>query len=953
MSPRAAVAIRRAAEREPSPENYAALAVLNLVDGHPEKAVPLLRDAHNQRPSDPRFLNDLAAASLAVYDNTGDPWDALEAVDVAAQADHLEPSAPARFNLALALERLDIRVRAVAAWERYLGLDSNSPWAEEAEQRLIDLKAAIARAQASPQLPTIPAVSVTDFPDNPWARRQFGERVLLTRWAERILAHQPAEAEATLAQAEALAETLTLEGGRLLKASIAVIRGAEKSGDQARLNLLTQGHQAFGQAFFLWRGEHASEARARVTDAIRYLGAAETPFELRARVLQAWMAKEPDWNELRKIGEEAEAGGYAAIVAEERRIAAYRIDLEGRKDASSDVYQDSQRRYEILGEWEMATLLSTMRTEELTDLGRDRESSVELSIALAAGPWMADPWDRYSVYVVAAVAASNRFSRAAVELRMEAADACRGLPERPLCAIDSWLRVAALTPDADTAEDALQHADALLPKVPPSDGKVRTVIDLTMARARWLGGNDRDESDREDAVALYAEAAKRYEAKKLLLSASDAHARRARLVKALGHSQEAVREYWAALEIFRRWDQTDRFRPELAEKRLPEVLRDTYEALIGTELDLAGSGVSSEAFLLSEEMRNRLAPRRSSVIVLPTATHIASVPNGTAVVEYALFGDRAAAWILTGSHLDQVKLTPPWGFATSIASLEKERNLEKWKRTTGSLYQAFLTPILERLPAGTDRLVIVPDSQLYGLPFRALWNPDTGRYLDEDFTVSLAPSASQRSGEAQLSVTSEDRLTVLSLGFQKFVSDLHLTELVQAEAEAALVLDVYGYRSNPCSASNWEEFRRCAQQADIIHLATHAKADSGAGQSWLAFPGEIVSIEILWKELPNLANHPLVVLSACQSVATVKGGEGLGGLARPFLASGARAVIGTLWKIGDADAASLLLSLHRAYRVTMDGGEALRESRERLDRWDVRPWVWGGVEIVEITKFSS
>ena len=112
--------IKRAAERSPSPENNAALAVFDIVQGRPEAAVPRLRKAHADKPSDPRFLNDLAAASLAVYEDNGDPWAALEAIEMAAQADRLEPSPPARFNMALALERLDVRVRAIAAWERYL-----------------------------------------------------------------------------------------------------------------------------------------------------------------------------------------------------------------------------------------------------------------------------------------------------------------------------------------------------------------------------------------------------------------------------------------------------------------------------------------------------------------------------------------------------------------------------------------------------------------------------------------------------------------------------------------------------------------------------------------------------------------------------------------------------------------------------------------------------------------
>jgi CHAT domain-containing protein len=88
------------------------------------------------------------------------------------------------------------------------------------------------------------------------------------------------------------------------------------------------------------------------------------------------------------------------------------------------------------------------------------------------------------------------------------------------------------------------------------------------------------------------------------------------------------------------------------------------------------------------------------------------------------------------------------------------------------------------------------------------------------------------------------------------------------------------------------------------------------------------------------------VLSACQSVASAGGGEGLGGLARPFLANGARAVVGTLWKIGDEDAASLFPAFHQAYRESGDVAQALRQMRQALEDWQEKPWVWGAVEAV-------
>lgn len=162
-----AKAIWRANEREPLPENRATLAILHLVEGRPDTATQYLREAHAKKPKDPRFLNDLAAALLAINEATGDPWPALEAFEVAQDSERLERSLPALFNQALALSRLGLRARAPEAWQRYKEQDASSAWAEEAAQRLEGLERKVSNSL------------------NPWAERQRGEVMLLTRWAGR------------------------------------------------------------------------------------------------------------------------------------------------------------------------------------------------------------------------------------------------------------------------------------------------------------------------------------------------------------------------------------------------------------------------------------------------------------------------------------------------------------------------------------------------------------------------------------------------------------------------------------------------------------------------------------------------------------------------------------------------------------------------------------------------
>ncbi|HXO42918.1 MAG TPA: CHAT domain-containing protein [Thermoanaerobaculia bacterium] len=949
ISPALRSDIGRAEEREPSPENLGTLAVANLVMGEPARAVQELRQALADQPDEPRLLNDLAVGLLALAATTGDLSLRLDAVEAVEHSLEVRPSLPARFNSALALEMLGLRTRAVAAWRRYLDEDPRSGWGREAAERLDRLTAEAAGRQGEEFLRR-PDAALEALGHNPWADRQLGERTLLGRWAERTLAGDPASAERALADIDEVTAVLSAESGRLLAESAAAIHAAERTADRERLDRLARGHAAFIRAFRLYRSEHAPEAHELLAEAIADLAAAASPFELRARLLHAATSPEADWAEIDLVARLAEDHGLPALAAEAQREAAYRMSLEGRFIPALDAYAKAQRSFTALGETELAAVLGAMRGELFALVGNESMAMAHLSAALAVAPALSDPWNRYSIYVVGASATSRRFGRSAIELRREAAKACQGLPERPLCAVDSMLWIARLTTNAEVGAGALERAGALLTRVPASAGKKRTAIDLAAARARWLSESERSAGDHEEAAELFAAAARSYQALGHVPAAARAHAGRAHVLESLARDAESAAEYREALRVFRIWDQTDRVRTEDAGERLPPELRESYERLLGLELAAAAPAPSRAAFLLAEEMHDRLTPRRLAHLATAQAADLdswlASWPPRTAVVEYALANGKATAWLLSSRRFEQVALTPRPGLAERIRSATAARNAESWQSGTSALFDELVAPVMARLPAGTARLLVIPDAELYGVPFRALWDASSGRYLDEELTVALAPSLRQAVAPSHGEPANSPRpLPVLSLGFREFASNLGLDPLAHAVQEAATVQAIYGVANADCGGNDWQTFCRCAPRAAVIHLATHAAASSTSSGTWLAFPRETISLSRLWRELPELAAQPLVVLSSCQS-ATGGSGEGLGGLVRPFLASGARAVVGTLWRIDDADAATLFPALHRAFRRSGDAAGALREARAALPEWRSRPWAWGGAVAV-------
>jgi CHAT domain-containing protein len=137
---------------------------------------------------------------------------------------------------------------------------------------------------------------------------------------------------------------------------------------------------------------------------------------------------------------------------------------------------------------------------------------------------------------------------------------------------------------------------------------------------------------------------------------------------------------------------------------------------------------------------------------------------------------------------------------------------------------------------------------------------------------------------------------------------------------------------------------------EILHLATHALVDDQSpGQSSLALaPGDGEDGFLGAGELGQLhLGADLVVLSACRTAGgALIGGEGVQGLTAPLLATGARAVVATLWPIGDRGTARLVEDMYRGLARGTTVGEALQQAkRAALARGETTA-VWAAFTLV-------
>ena len=138
LSPDARIAIANIEKGQPADANQLRTrAIAALMIAQADVAVTTLEDAARKQPNDARILSDLSAAYLSRAERTGRIDDNQLALGNATKALEIDRAlTTALFNRALALERLGEVKDALAAWQAYVAVDTQSGWADEARAHL-------------------------------------------------------------------------------------------------------------------------------------------------------------------------------------------------------------------------------------------------------------------------------------------------------------------------------------------------------------------------------------------------------------------------------------------------------------------------------------------------------------------------------------------------------------------------------------------------------------------------------------------------------------------------------------------------------------------------------------------------------------------------------------------------------------------------------------------------
>src|SRR6266498_2671439 len=322
-----------------------------------------------------------------------------------------------------------------------------------------------------------------------------------------------------------------------------------------------------------------------------------------------------------------------------------------------------------------------------------------------------------------------------------------------------------------------------------------------------------------------------------------------------------------------------------------------------------------------------------------------------------------------------------------------------------TLSRMLLGPVAQRL--GGKRLVVVAPGALSYLPFAALPAPEDKKPLAGDYEpliakheVATVPSASvlsiirretagrQRatksvavladpvfevsdprlesikngnsSGETPAAPAADEELSGLTRAIRTMnFSDARagFTRLAFSRQEAdsiiALTPKETGLKATDFNASRELAMSRQLSEYRILHFATHGLLNgehpelSGLVFSLIDQEGKPQDGFLRLHEIYNLQlSADLIVLSACETgLGKEIKGEGLIGLTRGFMYSGAPRVVASLWNVDDLATAELMkLFDQRMLKDGLPAGAALRAAQlelSRQKRW-VSPYFWAG-----------
>ncbi len=376
------------------------------------------------------------------------------------------------------------------------------------------------------------------------------------------------------------------------------------------------------------------------------------------------------------------------------------------------------------------------------------------------------------------------------------------------------------------------------------------------------------------------------------------------------------------------------------------------------------------------------------------------LPVETGMIEYFTGEQAAYLFFLSKDTLVARTINSPAKLDGAIArftSALKKYETNDYLNSGYELYSSLLKPV-NRLTSECSKVIIVPDGNLYYLPFEALPIqkyrssnlPDftTLNYVitKNDISYSYSAEFYLKMGETNFGSNSTpsfigfapvfrdsthngDLLANRSYVEESGLSDVRaitldgkkFNELKYSQEEVESIRHSFDEHSLPAqqflhTAATESNFKQFSKAYDIVHIATHGfineknpkfsailfsqPATSTADDDGILYVDETFNLDLKAK---------LVVLSSCESgLGKLVQGEGMIALTRGLFYAGAKNIIFSLWKVSDKQTYLLMDEFYKQMLSGKSYSASLREAKLRMisSKDSAFPSKWSGFVLV-------
>nr|XP_058947036.1 tetratricopeptide repeat protein 28-like [Pocillopora verrucosa] len=285
--------------------------------------------------------------------------------------------------------------------------------------------------------------------------------------------------------------------------------------------------------------------------------------------------------------------------------------------------------------------------------------------------------------------------------------------------------------------------------------------------------------------------------------------------------------------------------------------------------------------------------------------------------------------------LDDTESMPPH---YDNRGLMRDYDPKDFKINLQSCYEIIIAPMANLLKE--PEIVIVPESCMYQVPFAAI-SDEGGKYLADTFRIRVVPSLTTlkliqdsspdyHSQRGALIVGDPEVGEVLLKGRCRIIASLPC-----ARKEAEMIGRLLGATPLTGDRATKEAVLDAINSVSLIHFAAHGDAERGEialspncptnfipqDENYLLTMADISKLRLRAK---------LVVLSCCHSARGQIKAEGIIGIARAFLGSGARSVLAARWAIEDTATEEFMRCFYQNLFRGKSASESLHEARKWL-----------------------